>query len=210
MNNLRSEQYFFWKYDGWAGGWARSKTWISRISRYRGFYFSNFYKSVFSVFTCSEYRKLGFQKSETFEHPCFRYSPIMNIENADVRKSLIFKHLSFEYRKHGCLKILDFFRSKFSIFTIGEYRKHGFIKVREIKSVISAISEKSAFSTWPWRLSHIKISKPHLPKKPFWLSVTVPGGFCATNFGENQLTFRKRPHKNILSPGYSLYLHTGV
>ena len=51
----------------------------------------------------------------------------MNIENTDVRKSRIFK-------------------SKFSIFTIGEYRKHGFIKVGEIKS---AISEKSAFSTWP-------------------------------------------------------------
>ena len=42
---------------------------------------------------------------------------------------------------------LGFFKSKFSIFTIGEYRKHGFIKVGEIKS---AISEKSAFSTWPF------------------------------------------------------------
>ena len=41
---------------------------------------------------------------------------------------------------------LGFFRSKFSIFAIGEYRKHGFIKVGEI---ISAIPEKSAFSTWP-------------------------------------------------------------
>ena len=41
---------------------------------------------------------------------------------------------------------LGFSKSKFSIFTIGEYRKHGFIKVGEIKS---AISEKSAFSTWP-------------------------------------------------------------
>ena len=61
---------------------------------YRGFYFSNFYKSVFSIFTYSEYRKLGFKKSETFEHPCFRYSPIVNIENTDVGKSRIFKHFS--------------------------------------------------------------------------------------------------------------------
>ena len=61
---------------------------------YRGFYFSSFYKSMFSIFTYSEYRKLGFQKSETFEHPCFRYSPVVNIENTDVRKSRIIKHLS--------------------------------------------------------------------------------------------------------------------
>ena len=60
----------------------------------------------------------------------------MNIENTDVRKSRIFK-------------------SKFSIFAIGEYRKHGFIKVGEIKSAISAISEKSAFSTWPHFLLNI-------------------------------------------------------
>ena len=47
---------------------------------------------------------------------------------------------------------LGFFRSKFSIFTIGEYRKHGFIKVGEVKSAISTISEKSAFSTWPLKV----------------------------------------------------------
>ena len=56
---------------------------------YRGFYFSNFYKSVFSIFTYGEYRKLEFKKSKTFEHPCFRYSPIVNIENTDVGKSRI-------------------------------------------------------------------------------------------------------------------------
>ena len=41
---------------------------------------------------------------------------------------------------------LGFLKFKFSIFTIGEYRKDGFIKVGEKKS---AISETSAFSTWP-------------------------------------------------------------
>ena len=78
---------------------------------YRGFYFSNFYKSVFSIFTYSEYRKLGFKKSETFEHPCFRYSPIVNIENTDVGKSRIFKHLSktqikkkSEIFRHPCFR----------------------------------------------------------------------------------------------------------
>ena len=66
---------------------------------YRGFYFSNFYKSLFSIFTYSEYRKLEFKKSETFEHPCFRYSPIVNIENLDLQKSKIFKpeHPCFRY-----------------------------------------------------------------------------------------------------------------
>ena len=48
---------------------------ISRI------FFSDFYKSLFSIFTNSEYRKLGFQKSK------------------------IFTHLSSEYRKLGFQKI---------------------------------------------------------------------------------------------------------
>ena len=47
-------------------------------------FFSNFYKSMFSIFTYSEYRKLEFQKSEIFKHPCFRYSLQVNIENTDV------------------------------------------------------------------------------------------------------------------------------
>ena len=42
---------------------------------------------------------------------------------------------------------LGFLKSKFSIFAKGEYRKHGFIEIGEIKS---AISGKSAFSTWPF------------------------------------------------------------
>ena len=87
-----------------------------------------------SIFTYSEYRKDVCQKSE------------------------IFKHLASEYRKLGFQKIRDFQTSVFSIFTyseyqrdfrtsvLGEYRKHGFIKAGEKKS---AISEKSAFSTWP-------------------------------------------------------------
>ena len=89
--------------------------------------------------------------SPTFINPCFRYSPIANIENLDLKKSEIFKHPCFRYspyigyRKHGCLKISDFFKSQFSIFTrqmsektsvfsifiIGEYRKHGCSKVSD-------------------------------------------------------------------------------
>ena len=123
---------------------------MSRISRISRIFFSNFYKSVFSIFT---YRKLEFQKSEIFkhlsktgiskirdfQHPCFRK------KIRDFQTSVFSIFTIGEYRKHGCLK------TKFSIFTIGEYRKHGFIKVGEKKSVIS---EKSAFSTWPtvWRV----------------------------------------------------------
>ena len=88
----------------------------------------DFQTSVFSILTYSEYRK----------HGCLKIS--------DFFRSKFSIFAIGEYRKHGCLKISDFFRSKFSIFAIGEYRKHGFIKVGEIKS---AISEKSAFSTWP-------------------------------------------------------------
>ena len=86
---------------------------------------------VFDIHLYGEYRK----------HGCLKIS--------DFFRSKLSIFAIGEYRKHGCLKISDFFRSKFSIFAIGEYRKHGFIKVGEIKS---AISEKSAFSTWPFHL----------------------------------------------------------
>ena len=59
----------------------RSKTRMSRILR---IFLSNFYKSVFSIFIYGEYRKLGFQTSEMFKHPCFRYLPIVKYENLDV------------------------------------------------------------------------------------------------------------------------------
>ena len=104
---------------------------------------------MFSIFTYSEYRKLGFQKSEIFKHLSIEYRKL------EFQKSKIFKHLSSGYRKlgfqkirdfqtslfsiftyilygkDGCLKILDFLKSKFSIFTTGEYRKHVFIKAGE-------------------------------------------------------------------------------
>ena len=63
---------------------------------------------------------------------------LVNIENWDLKNP-----------RFSNIRVSDFFRSKFSIFAIGEYRKHRFIKVGEIKSAISAISEKSAFSIWP-------------------------------------------------------------
>ena len=88
---------------------------------------------MFSIFTYSEYRKLGLKKIRDFQTSVFSIFTIG------------------EYRKHGCLKTSDFLKSqfsiftrqmfeirdfenlgflksKFSIFTIGEYRKHGFIK----------------------------------------------------------------------------------
>ena len=70
-----------------------------RFLGYRGFYFSNFYKSMFSIFTYSEYRKLGSKKIRDFQTSVFSI------------------HLYGEYRKHGCLKISGFFKSQFSIFT---------------------------------------------------------------------------------------------
>ena len=50
---------------------ARLKTRISRISRISRIFFSSFYKSVFSIFTYSEYRKLGFQKIRDFQTSVF-------------------------------------------------------------------------------------------------------------------------------------------
>ena len=83
----------------------RKRGWLG----YRGFFFSNFYKSVFSIVNI-----------ETW---------ISKIRDFQTSVFLIFT--CNKYRKDGCLKISDFLKSKFSIFTIYEYRKHGFMKVGE-------------------------------------------------------------------------------
>ena len=44
----------------------------------------DFQTSVFSIFACSQIRKLGSQKSEIFKHPSSRYSHIVKYENLDV------------------------------------------------------------------------------------------------------------------------------
>ena len=77
--------------------------------RYRGYFFSDFYKSIFFIFTYGQIRKLGLQKIEIFKHPSFRYSPIdfqtyifsifaySRIRKLGSQKSEIFKHPSFRY-----------------------------------------------------------------------------------------------------------------
>ena len=103
---------------------------------------------MFSIFTCSEYRKHGCLKISDFKHLSSEYRKLRFKKFRGFQTSVFSIFTYSEYRKHGCLKISDFLKSKFSIFTIGEYRKNGFIKVGGKKSVISAISEKSAFSIW--------------------------------------------------------------
>ena len=115
-----------------------------------------FQTSVFSIFIYSEYRKRGCLKISDFKHLSSEYRKLRFQKIRGFQTSVFSIFTYSEYRKHGCLKISDFLKSKFSIFTIGEYRKHGFIKVGEKKSVISAISEKSAFLTWPICLWHLE------------------------------------------------------
>ena len=75
--------FSFLELSKWRGQVENADVWTPRISR---IYFSNFYKSDFSVFTCSQIRKLGLQKSEIFKHLSFRYSPIVKYEN-DIKVS---------------------------------------------------------------------------------------------------------------------------
>ena len=116
---------------------------------YRGYFFSNFYKSVFSIFTCSEYRKLGFQKSEIFKH----LSKTGDFKNPRFPTSVFSIFTYNEYRKHGCLKISDFkylsseYRKlrfhfqknpRFSNIRVFEYRKHdGCLKISDFKHLSS-------------------------------------------------------------------------
>ena len=48
-------------------------------------FFSNFYKSDFSIFACSQIRKVGCLKSEIFKCPSCRYLPIVKYENLDFK-----------------------------------------------------------------------------------------------------------------------------
>ena len=52
---------------------------------YRECFFSNFYKSDFSIFACSQIRKVGCLKSEIFKCPSCRYLPIVKYENLDFK-----------------------------------------------------------------------------------------------------------------------------
>ena len=75
---------------------------------YREFFYPTFYKSVFSIFTYSEYRKPGFQKMRDFHISVFSIFTCS------------------EYRKYGCLKSRIF---KVFFLTCGEYQKHGCLKM---------------------------------------------------------------------------------
>ena len=52
---------------------------------YRGCFFSNFYKSDFSIFACNQIRRVGCLKSEIFKHPSCRYLPIVKCEKLDFK-----------------------------------------------------------------------------------------------------------------------------
>ena len=128
---------------------------------YRGFFFSNFYKSVFSIFTYSEYRKLGFQKSEIFKHLSKTgISNIREYRKHGCLKISDFKHLSSEYRKLRFQKIRGFQTSVFSIFTYSEYWKYGCLKISDFKH-LSGEYRKLRFKKNP-RFSNIRVFDIHL------------------------------------------------
>ena len=54
---------------------------------YRGCFFSNFYKSDFSIFAYSQIRKVGGLKSEIYKHSSFRYSPIAKYDQDDQHQN---------------------------------------------------------------------------------------------------------------------------
>ena len=77
---------------------ARSKTWIiSDIADIADFISPTFINPCFRYSPIANIENLDLKKSEIFKHPCFRYSPIANIESLDLQKSEIFKHPSFRY-----------------------------------------------------------------------------------------------------------------
>ena len=61
-------------------GVVRSKMRMFGYLGYCGYFFSDFYKSDFSIFTCSQMRKLGLQKIRNFQ-TSFRYSPTGKYKN---------------------------------------------------------------------------------------------------------------------------------
>ena len=61
-------------------GRIRSKMRMFRYLGYRGYFFSDFYKYDFLIFTYSEIRKFGLQKIRNFQ-TSFRYSPTITYKN---------------------------------------------------------------------------------------------------------------------------------
>ena len=153
--NERSRHFLFQLPVFWncQNGGVRSKMRMFGYLGYRGYFFSDFYKSDFLIFTYSEIRKLGLQKIRNFQ-TSFRHSPtvkyknlsskirdfntnthldlsrylsIVKYESLDNKKSEIFRHPSFRYSP------IDFQTSIFSIFVYSQIRKLGFQKSENFK-----------------------------------------------------------------------------
>ena len=56
-----------------------------------------FKRPCFRYFPIVNIENSDFKKSEIFKRPCFRYLPTANIENSDFKKSEVFKHPCFRY-----------------------------------------------------------------------------------------------------------------
>ena len=94
--------------------WPGRKRGFLGYRGYDGLFFSNFYKSVFSIFTIGEYRKHGCLKTSDFFKSQFSIFTRQMFEIRDFQTSVwdvfdIYYSLG-EYRKHGCLKTSDFFQ----------------------------------------------------------------------------------------------------
>ena len=64
----RSRHFLFSVFLNYQNGGISSKMRMFGYLRYCEYFFSDFYKSDFSIFCCSQIRKLGLQKSEIFRH----------------------------------------------------------------------------------------------------------------------------------------------
>ena len=124
---------------------------------------------------------LDVQKSQIFEIQVF------NIHFWWISERPMFENSSFRYSlwvniKDGCLKISDFWNPSFqhSLYCIGEYQKGGYLTVGENRKLRfmkagekNAISETSAFSTWPLILFKVEFQNLRLKSKSPNLSVCV-------------------------------------
>ena len=81
--SARSRHFLFQSPVFWncQNGGLRSKMRMFGYLGYRGYFFSDFYKSDFFIFTYSEIRKLGLQKKIRNFQTSFRYSPTVKYKS---------------------------------------------------------------------------------------------------------------------------------
>ena len=151
------------------------------------FIIRDFQTSVFSIFACSQISKLGFQKSEIYKHPSFRYL----------------------HTKIWMFKIRDFQTSVFLIFTYGQIGKPRFQKFEIYKHLSFQYSPTVKYENLAYKKSEI-FKRPSFRYSPIDFQTSVFSIFAYSQIrklGSQKSEISKRPAEH---PAFLIFVNIQI